>query len=134
MRLDKIFAGLILLLLMASCTHSINPNEILRSENEFKLTVAIGDKNYLDSMDVKKIPKGSRIINKLSDWFTNNPDGWKISIDSWATPDISLISDNFRLLIYKNGGVVVSFPEKNGKQNQYVKRVPFSEFDFLIED
>jgi hypothetical protein len=134
MRLDKIFASVILLLLMASCTHSIKPNEILRSENEFKLTIAIGDKNYLDSMDVKKIPKGSQIINKLSDWFTNNPDGWKISIDSWATPDISLISDNFRLLIFKNGGVVVSFPEKNGKQNQYVKRVPFSEFNFFIQD
>jgi hypothetical protein len=65
-------------------------------------------------------------------WFKKNPDGWTSSISSWATPDISLIGDDFRLLIQKDV-VVIGFTDKKGKARQLVKKVDISEFGFLTE-
>ena len=131
MKTFKIIVG-IFILLFTSCEQDINPNEILNKENDFKLTIHFGDKYSSDSSKVKTIIKGSEKFIKLKDWITNNPVDWKSSIDSWAAPDISLIGNDFRFLIFKNF-VVIGFKDKTGKPRQYIKSVDKSTFDFLIE-
>ena len=131
MKSIKTIAGLFLLIFIFSCGQDINPDEILNKEINFKLTIYLGDTNNSDSIVTQTINKDSPKITILKDWISNNPDGWKSSIASWATPDISLIGTDFRLLIY-NDGVVIGFTDKKGKVKQFTKQVNKSEFDFLI--
>ncbi|WP_321279153.1 hypothetical protein [Marinifilum fragile] len=131
MKTFKIILGLFLLILI-SCGQAIKPDEILNKENDFKLTIHTENKYSSDSSIVKIINKDSEKITKLKNWISKNSDGWESSIASWATPDISLIGTDFRLLIFKDE-VVVGFTDKNGKARQYTKRVNKAEFDFLID-
>jgi hypothetical protein len=96
------------------------------------LTIHQQDKYSHDSTLVKTENKDSEEIIKLKDWITNNPGDWKSSIDSWATPDISLTGKDFRLLIFKSFAVI-EFKDKAGKPSQYTKQIDKSAFDFLIE-
>ena len=129
----RIITGIFLLILIGSCSFDMNPDEILKRENDFRLTIHLGDKHSSDSTVTQTINKDSEKITRLKDWITNNPDGWKSSIASWATPDISLTGTDFRLLIYKDG-LVIGFTNKTGKARQYTKQVDKSEFNFLIEE
>jgi hypothetical protein len=113
----KCLAGIFFLILLVSCNQNINPDEILSKEINFKLTISLGDKYTSDSTITKTINKDSEIINKLKLWIEKNPYGWKRSISSSATSDISLIGSDFRLLVYKDG-VVIGFTDKKGKAIQ----------------
>jgi hypothetical protein len=131
----KFISVILFLISIVSCKNDFNPKDVLQKENEFELKVELGNKkNYLDSIIIKTIYKDSPKIIKLSDWFTNSPDGWESRsfITSWAAPEISLISKNIRFLVYKDG-VVMIFEDKNGKEKEYVKKANLSEFNFLIE-
>ena len=130
MKTFTIITGLFLLILI-SCEQAIYPDEIFKRENDFKLTIHNENDYSSDSSTVKIINKDSEKIAKLKDWISNNSGGWESSIASWATPDISLIGTDFRLLIFKEG-VVIGITDKNGNARQYTKRVINTEFDFLI--
>ena len=130
MKTFKIITGLFLLILI-SCGQTIYPDEILKREIDFKLTIHNENNYSSDSSTVKIINKDSEKIAELKDWFSNNSDGWESSIASWATPDISLIGTDFRLLIFKDG-VVIGFTDKNGNAKQFTRRVNKTEFAFLI--
>jgi hypothetical protein len=131
----KFISTIIILISIVSCTNEFNPKELIRTENEFELKVDLGNKkSFLDSIIVKTIIKNSPEINKLCDWFTSNPEGWEYRnfVPSWAAPDISLISNNIRFLVY-NDGVVMIFKDKDGKEKEYVKKANISDFNFLTE-
>jgi hypothetical protein len=133
MEIIKYIVGIFFFSVIVSCKQDIKPDEILKRGNDFKLTIHLGDKYTSDSTIIKTINKDSLQINKLKDWLTNNLHGWESSIASWATPDISLIGSDFRLLIYKDGAVI-GFTDRKGKSKQYTKKVDKSEFNFLIEE
>lgn len=125
--------GFILLIFTISCGYTLDFEEILKNEKQFELKVNPNGNLSLDSSLTTKINADSKIIAKLKTWFENNPDGWESSIASWATPDIFLTSNDFRLLIFKDF-VVVCFADKSGKQRQYTKSADKSEFNFLIDE
>ncbi len=129
----KIVVGTILLTFMISCGQDINPDEILKKETEFKLTIHSKPNTVSDTTAIKTIPKNSEIINKLKDWLRKNPDDWKNLYASVATPDISLTGKTFRFLVYENS-IVIGFNDKNGKPRQCSKQVKKIEFNFLIEN
>jgi hypothetical protein len=133
MEIIKYIVGIFFFSVIVSCRQYIKPDEIFKMENDFKLTIHFGDKYTSDTTIIITINKNSGKINKLNDWLINNPDGWQSSIASWATPDISLIGSDFRLLIYKDGAVI-GFTDSKGKAKQYTKKVDKSEFNFLIEE
>lgn len=123
--------GFLLLIFTISCGQNLDFEEILKNEKQFELKFNPSGDINLDSSLTTKLNADSKIIDSLKIWFKNNQDGWESSIASWATPDISLTSDDFRLLIFKDG-VVVGFADKSGKQKQYTKEADKSEFNFLI--
>jgi hypothetical protein len=133
MKTTIFIAGIILSTFLISCGQDINPEEIFKKEIEFKLTILSKINNSFDTLTFKRIPRDSEIIVKLKDWLTKNPDGWKSSIASWATSEISLTGNDFRLLIFDHG-IVIGFTDKNGKARQYTKQVEKKEFNFLTEN
>jgi len=124
------YIGFLLLIFTISCGQNLNFDEILKNENQFELKVNPNDNANLDSTLIKRINADSELILDLKVWLKNNPDNWESSIASWAQPEISLISNNFRLLIFKDF-IVISFTDKSGKQKQYTKVTDISEFIFL---
>jgi hypothetical protein len=122
--------GFLLLIFTISCGQNLNFEEILKNEKQFELKINPNGNLSLDSSLTTKIDADSKIIANLKTWFKNNPDNWESSIASWATPDIFLTSNEFRLLIFKDF-VVVGFADKSGKQRQYTKDADKSEFNFL---
>jgi len=124
------YIGFLLLFFTISCGQTLEFDEILKIEKEFELKVNPNGNIVLDSALTKRIDADSEIIFNLKTWLRNNPDNWESSIASWATPDISLISNDFRLLIFKDF-VVVGFTDKTGKQKQYTKDADKSEFNFM---
>ncbi len=131
MRNFKIIIGLFLVTFI-SCGKYINPDEVLNREKYFKLIIHEGNKYSSDDSIVTIINKDSEKIVNLKNWISNNSNGWKSSKASWATPDISLIGTDFRLLIF-NDGVVIGFKDKNGNAREYTKLTNEKEFDFLID-
>ena len=124
--------GFLLLIFTISCGQNIDFEEVLKNEKQFELKINPNGNLNLDSSSVTNINADSKKIDQLKTWFKNNPDGWESSIASWATPDIFLTSNDFRLLIFKDG-VVVGFVDKLGKQRQYTKSADKLEFNFLID-
>jgi len=122
--------GFLLLIFTISCGQNLDFIEILKNEKQFELKVNPNGNLSLDSSLTTKISADSEIISNLKTWLKNNPSYWESSIASWATPDISLIGSDFRLLIFKDF-VVVGFTDKSGKQKQYTKGTNESEFNFL---
>jgi hypothetical protein len=131
--MNKRILGLFLTLLMISCGKSINPEELLKNEKVFKLTIHTVDKE--DSMyntEIDTIYNDSEKISKLKLWLIDNSTQWKNPIASYAMADMSLIGNDFSFLIYKTG-VVVGFTDNSGEHKQYSKKVDKSVFNFLIE-
>ncbi|PCH67360.1 MAG: hypothetical protein COC06_11380 [Bacteroidales bacterium] len=133
--MNKMIKNIIFLLLIftISCGQNLDFEEILKNEKQFELKINPNENLSLDSSLATKINADSKIITNLKTWFKNNPDNWEISIASWATPDILLTSNDFRLLIFKDF-VVVGFADKSGKQRQYTKGADKSEFNFLTDE
>lgn len=123
----------LLLIFTISCGQNLDFEEILKNEKQFELKINPNENLSLDISLATKINADSKIITNLKTWFKNNPDNWEISIASWATPDILLTSNDFRLLIFKDF-VVVGFADKSGKQRQYTKGADKSEFNFLTDE
>jgi len=104
----------------------LNIEDSFKKETNYELKIYKSDNSSI----VKTFDKNSEIILKLKIWIKNNSDGWQSSIASYATPNISIIGNDVRLLVFKDF-VVVGFTDLNGKPQQYTKKVAISEFDFL---
>jgi len=126
------YFGLLLLFFTISCGQTLEFDEILKDEKQFELKVNPNGNIVLDSALTKRIDADSEIILNFKTWLRNNPDNWESSIASWATPNISLTSNDFRLLILKDF-VVVGFTDRSGKKRQYMKDIEKSDFNFLNE-
>jgi hypothetical protein len=126
----KIF-GLFLLTLFISCTQTIDSVEVLKDESKLKLNIQDSDSGFYDnSVD---LDINSTKIKKLRDWIDNNNDSWENSIASYAQPLISLIGENFRMLIFRDF-VVIGFADTNDKPRQITRQTDFAEFEFLLEE
>lgn len=123
--------GFLLMILTYSCAENINSNELLKNESKLNLTIYQSDSLSINSSLDLKI--SSFRIKKLCDWLDTNKTDWKNSIASFAQPSISLIGEDFRMLIFKDF-VVVGFTDSNGKQRQFTRQINFTEFNFLIEE
>jgi hypothetical protein len=126
----KVILGIILLVLMFSCRQDIKFEEIIKLDSDFELTIKQTDNNDFERI---LIDKDSDKIIKLKEWFKEHSDNWESSIASWASPDISLTSNEFRFLVFKNF-VVIGFIDISGKPRQYTRTVDKMEFDFLLEN
>jgi hypothetical protein len=120
------------LLLLTACKENINPIDILRNENDFKLTINSSGNYVTDITNAKIINKDSEVFLNLKSWLIYNSKGWKSSIASWATPNVSLTGKDFRLLVFKDF-VVIGFTDNNGKPRQYTKSINKSDLAFLIK-
>ena len=108
MRIIKIVIAVISIVFMASCSHSIDPNDIFQSEKRIILSFPNQDKITSNSIRIVPIEKDSEKYKRLKIWLTNHNSGWKTSIASYSPPDMLLINDDFRLLIFPKG-VVIGF-------------------------
>lgn len=131
----KYIATIMFMTLIVACSHEIETADILNNEKEFDLNIYPNDR-FTSQYDFKKvfkksINKDSEIFLKMKNWLKKNHDNWQNSFVSYATPDISLIGNKFRLLIFKDF-VVIGFTDKDGKVHLCTKKVNKSEFDFLI--
>jgi hypothetical protein len=132
---NKFIVVIILLISMVPCKEDTSISDIFKREKEFQMRRSLGDKkNVFDSTNIVTVYKDAPYLNTLIDWIKNNPKGWEHRrfIPSWATPEISLISNNITFLIYKDG-VVMILKDRNGREQEYVKKASLSEFAFLIE-
>ena len=128
----KSIIAISLWILMPSCGNRLSSADIFRNESDFTLTIHPKNKNTFDGLVSKIIRSDSKIIDSLKSWLNNHSDVWQSSPASWATPDISLIGNDFRLLIFKDFAVI-GFKDKNGNQVQYTRQIGISDFAFLIE-
>jgi hypothetical protein len=118
-----------LIILLLACDHSINPDDLFKNDNNLTIKIPIVDKFKSDSARIIIVAKGSEKYNKLKQWLNTNNIGWKSSIASWAPPDIIVTNNNFRLLIFKDGIVLIN----NENSKQYTIEGNKKEFTFLEE-
>jgi hypothetical protein len=120
--------GLFLLTLFVSCKQTLDSSVCLKNESTLKLniinsdTVLIGNSVDLEINSAKMI--------ELRNWIDNNSTKWENSIISYVQPLISVIENDFRMLIFKSF-VVIGFKDKNDKSRQITKQTDYNEFDFL---
>jgi hypothetical protein len=132
MRISTNILLIISLLFLTACKEDINPLDVFKNENDLKLTIYTSGDYVTDIQNAKIINRDSEVISNLKSWLINNSKGWKSTVASWATPDISLTGKDFRLLVFKDF-VVIGFTNEKGKPRQCFKSISKSELDFLIK-
>ena len=125
-----ILFSLLIFLVILSCSQSIDTNKIINSESDFQLNFLIKGVSGLDSTIRISINKDSKEIKGLKNWIDSNTDGWSSSIASYAMPEISLTSEHFRLLIFKDF-VVIGYIDSSGKSRQFTKKSNMTDFKFI---
>lgn len=123
--------GIFLLTLTISCAQHINSNDLFKNESKLKLTIYQSDTIFTDNSIELEI--GSPKVKELRHWLDKNETDWKSSIASFAQPSISVIGDDFRMLIFKDF-VVVGFTDNKGKQKQFTKQTDYNDFEFLLNE
>lgn len=126
----KYLQGMLTFLMMVSCSHNLDLSEVFKQETYLKLSIYSNNKIIPEIISQDSICNNSEKWGKLLNWLSENSMGWRSSIASYSNPDLSLIGKNFRLLIYKNG-VVIGFTNQLGEEEQMVKDINESEFNFL---
>ncbi len=123
--------GLFLMIMTISCAQIFDSNELFKNETVLKLNIHQTDSVFIDnSVDLRMdSPKAKELRN----WIDNNKTDWKSSIASFAQASISVIGDDFRMLIFKDF-VVIGFTDKKDKQRQFTKQSDFNDFEFLLEE
>lgn len=122
--------SLFLIILTISCAQIVDTNELFKNETILKLNFHQTDSVFIDnSVDLEM---DSPKVKELRNWIDNNKTDWKSSIASYAQPSISVIGDDFRMLIFKDF-VVVGFTDNKGKQSQFTKQIDFNDFEFLLK-
>ncbi|MBN1183708.1 MAG: hypothetical protein JXB49_15560 [Bacteroidales bacterium] len=121
--------SLFLIILTISCAQIVDSNELFKNETVLKLKLHQTDSIYIDNLvDLEMIhPK----VKELRNWIDNNETDWKSSIASFSQSSISVIGDDFRMLIFKDF-VVIGFIDNKGKQKQFTKQTDYNDFKFLL--
>ena len=123
--------SLFLMVLTISCAQIIESDEIFKNETVLKLNIYETDSVFIDkSVDLEM---DSHKVKEIRNWIDNNKTDWKSSIASFAQPLISVIGNDFRMLIFKDF-VVVGFANNKGKQRQFTKQIDYNDFDFLLRE
>ncbi len=121
--------SLFLMILTISCAQIVDSNELFNNETVLKLNIYQTDSVFIDnSVDLEM---DSPKVKELRNWIDNNKTEWKSSIASFAQPLISVIGDDFRMLIFKDF-VVVGFTDNKGKQRQFTKQTDYIDLEFLL--
>jgi len=119
---------------LLSCTKTLDISDYITTDNPIYITIGNNDKQ--DSMrlfNTKKIElkKGSDKFNQLITWGQSNSKDWKWTPATFVSADIYVTVDEFHLLYYKSGSVVVDFKDKEGKYRQFSRQISAGELDFL---
>ena len=123
--------GLFLMILTISCAQVVDSNELFQNETVLKLNIHQNDSVFIDnSVDLRM---DSPKVKELRNWIDNNKTDWKGSIASFAQPSISVIGDDFRMLIFKDF-TVIGFTDNKGKQRQFTKQTDFNDFEYLLDE
>ncbi len=119
------------MILTNSCAQIIDSNELFKNETFLKLNIYQTDTVFTDnSVDLEiASPK----VKELRSWIDNNKTDWKSSIASFAQPKISVIGDDFRMLIFRDF-VVIGYVDNKGKQKQFTKQTDYWDFKFLLSE
>lgn len=117
-------------ILFQSCKKSIDKNDIQILNKELKVTFWYNDSSNEQKISINKITNNSEKLKNITEWLSNNTNGWENSIISYAQPEISLSNENFRLLIFTDF-VVIGYLDKNNTPKQFTKRIDLNEFEFL---
>ena len=72
-------------------------------------------------------------FEKLKSWGQVNTKKWKWTPGTFVSADIYVTVDEFHLLYYRAGSVVVGFKDKEGKYRQLSKQVKPGDLDFLSD-
>lgn len=121
--------SLFLIILTISCTQIVDSNELFKNETVLKLKVHQTNSVYIDnSVDLEM---DSPKVKELRNWIDSNKTDWKSSVASFAQSSISVIGDDFRMLIFKDF-VVIGFSDNKGKQKQLTKQTDYKDFKFLL--
>ncbi len=122
---------LFLMPLTISCAQIVGSNELFKNETVLKLNIYQTDSVFTDnSIDLKM---NSPKVKELCNWIDNNKTDWRSSIASFAQPSISVIGDDFRMLIFKDF-VVIGFTDNKEKQKQFTKQTDYNDFEFLMNE
>ena len=117
----------LILFLMVGCTQRIDINKHFDKTASF--TVLIGDtinKNTASFEVNASSPEHARLVS----WLENNQKGWQTAAASYVG-DIMVKQNKFALLRLRNKGVMISFPDEEGKHLQYTKDCDRNELEFL---
>lgn len=117
------------MILTISCAQIVDSKKLFENETVLKLKIHQPDSVFIDnSVDLEM---DSPKVKQLRNWIDNNKTNWKSSIASFAQSSISVIGDDFRMLIFKDF-VVIGFTDNKGKQKQYTKETDYNDFKFLL--
>jgi len=117
-----------------NCSKRLDILEYISSDKPINITIGNNDrKDSLRFFNVKKmeLKKDTDKFNQLKSWGQTNTKEWKWTPATYVAADIYLTVDEFHLLYYKNGSVVVDFKDKEGKYRQFYKEIKPGELDFL---
>lgn len=127
-----VFFGIVLICL-TSCSSKIQPAAYIDLKSA--LTVSIDTTNSLTGVtnnSKRTIQPTSQTYQKLVEWLDSNPNGWQNSFASY-TVKVSVTQKNFRLL-YHPDFVIIGFEGKDGKAQQYTKKITKGALGFLTEN
>lgn len=123
--------SLFLMILTISCAQIVDSNELFKNETVLKLNIYQTDSVFTDNLVDLEI--NSPKVIELRNWIDNNKTDWNSSIASFVQPSISVIGDDFKMLIFKDF-VVVGYADNKGKQKQFTKQTDYHDFEFLLNE
>jgi hypothetical protein len=123
-----------LILLLVSCHSSVNLSDYVDKTAPFALTInRLGESAGLTKSDKVEIKVNSDKYKKLIAWIEKSSDNWSSSPASYIT-EVGISQDNFHLIYYHKGSVVLSFIDNDHEARQYVREIQAGELDFLLND
>jgi hypothetical protein len=111
---------------LVSCSKTLNIVDYISTDKP--IVISLGNNNREDSMrffNVKtmELERSSDKFSRLATWGQSNSKKWKWTPGTFVAADIYVTLDDFHLLYYKNGSVVVDFKGKEGKYRQFSRQV-----------
>lgn len=109
----------------------IKLTDYINVDKSLTLTITNEKEKTLNINDKKTVEPNSEKFKELLKWGENNLNDWESTSASYLGL-ISVSQDNFNLMYFKDGFVVLNFVDKEGKGNQYKKEIKPGELDFLL--
>ena len=122
----------VLFLILISCETSVKLTDHINVEKPLIFSTTADNKEALNLNSTMTIEPYSEKYNELLKWSENNLTSWEPTPASYLTL-ISVSQDDFHLMYFRDGYVVANFVDKEGKANQYKKKISPGELDFLLK-